>query len=87
MQAELNKYFPTDISNLILEKHYKSMFHISIKNLNKEIKIDRKRAYIDPDDSDYETDDDEEFGENSYIEYFIKKRFVTFRATFYDSDD
>jgi|688.fasta_scaffold1365232_1 hypothetical protein len=27
MQAELNKYFPTDVSNLILEMHYKSMFN------------------------------------------------------------
>lgn len=34
MQAELNKYFPVDISNLILEKHYKPMFNKVLNFLN-----------------------------------------------------
>lgn len=35
MQAELNKYFPNDISNIILDIHYRSMFY----NVMHELKI------------------------------------------------
>ena len=35
MQSTLNKYLPTDITNIILEFHYKSMYSEVIKELKK----------------------------------------------------
>ena len=59
MQAELNKYFPTDISNLILEKHYKSMFSQSIVKMKKE-SDDTRTHYYESSDSEEEEDTDDE---------------------------
>ena len=33
MQAELNKYFPNDTSNIILDIHYRTMFYESIDQM------------------------------------------------------
>lgn len=39
MQSTLNKYLPNDITNIILEFHYKSMFSEVLKELKKSIFI------------------------------------------------
>jgi hypothetical protein len=70
MQAELNKYFPAVISNLILEKHYKSMFNDClsfIKNIaeNETILLDD-----DSDDDDYQ---------NAEISYFRNQCFRRYK--------
>lgn len=36
MDIELNKYFPNDITNIILEIHYKSMYTIVMKQLKRD---------------------------------------------------
>ena len=79
MQAELNKYFPTDISNLILEKHYKSMFSQSIVKMKKE-SDDTRTHYYESSDSEEEEDtddedddeDDRQARENCFIYHFIR---------------
>lgn len=81
MQAELNKYFPTVISNLILEKHYKSMFSQSIVKMKKESEACRIHYYESSDseeeeDTDDDDDDDEEDDrqsrENVFVSQFIR---------------
>ena len=83
MQAELNKYFPTDISNLILEKHYKSMFSQSIVKMKKISEDCRTQYFGSPDcegdddtDEEVDTDDeddeeDKQSRENSFVLLFI----------------
>jgi hypothetical protein len=76
MQSTLNKYLPNDITNIILEFHYKSMFSKVLKELNKSIFIyNRILDHINEDElkltfymcamshvrfSDYRNDDDDE---------------------------
>jgi hypothetical protein len=74
MQAELNKYFPTVISNLILEKHYKSMFSQSIIKMKKGSE-DCRIHYYESSDSEEDTDDEddeenEQSRENSFVLQF-----------------
>jgi hypothetical protein len=76
MQAELNKYFPTDISNLILEKHYKSMFSQSIVKMKKESEACRIH-YYESSDSEEDTDDSDDEDdsppwENVFVSQFIR---------------
>lgn len=76
MQAELNKYFPTVISNLILEKHYKSMFSQSIVKMKKESE-DCRMHYYESSDSEEDTDDEDDeediqSRENRFVLQFIR---------------
>ncbi len=72
MQAELNKYFYNDITNLILEYHYKTIFNNSIKEMKKEIDVDRTYYYDNEEEDD--SDDEEDYidhRENYFISQFI----------------
>jgi hypothetical protein len=72
MQAELNKYFYNDITNLILDYHYKTIFNNSIKKMKKEIDRARTRYYDNEEEDD--TDDEEDYvdyRENYFISQFI----------------
>lgn len=57
MNNELNKYFPAEISNIILDFHYKSMFS---KAMDEMLKVKADRAdFIVEDIFDIEDDDED----------------------------
>jgi len=58
MQAELNKYFYNDITNIILDYHYKTMFNESVKVIIDFIKVNT--SILDSDDEDDEDNDNYE---------------------------
>lgn len=51
MNNELNKYFPTDITNIILEIHYKTIFNESIEYLNEKT-TEFREVFFEKEDSD-----------------------------------
>jgi len=71
MNNELNKYFPEDITNIILEIHYKSIFNESILKLEEYMTSDRYES----DDDEDEDDDDipKDWSERYYINSFRGK--------------
>jgi hypothetical protein len=69
MQAELNKYFPTDITNLILKMHYKAIFQRSLGFMMNE--MDWIRHIFDPDES-----------ESYFIKHFHNKMFYIYENRF-----
>jgi hypothetical protein len=73
MDNELNKYFPTDITNLILEMHYKSMFDISISKMKERMSDDRFEGESGSDSEDEDDDEDasKDWSETFYINSFI----------------
>lgn len=74
MQAELNKYFYNDITNIILDYHYKTMFNESVKVIIDFIKVNT--SILDSDDEDDEDNDDYE------IYYFRKHWFESYGRRF-----
>ena len=65
MQAELNKYFYNDISNIILDYYYKTIFNDNIREIKKvSMKNGTMKLYSDTDfkykNDDNEDDDDDD---------------------------
>jgi hypothetical protein len=79
MQAELNKYFYNDITNIILGYHYKTQFYEVIKELAKNIK---NHGWLIEREEDYEDEDGEEFidYEKYPIECFIHDYFCSCKS-------
>lgn len=88
MQAELNKYFYDDITNIILDYHYKTMFNESIKAITDFIKgntniLDSDESNDESDESNDESDesDDERYDKRNYeIVYFRSRWFDRYRS-------
>jgi hypothetical protein len=74
MQAELNKYFYNDISNIISDYHYKTQFYEVMKELTDFIK--ENTWLIDDDNEDSEDEDDQPYE----IKFFIGKYFSTYKS-------
>jgi hypothetical protein len=76
MQAELNKYFYNDITNIILGYHYKTQFYEVIKELTKAIK--EHGWLLGPVDDE----DDDEYGDYQKhpIECFIHDYFCSCKS-------
>jgi hypothetical protein len=65
MQAELNKYFYNDISNIISDYHYKTQFYEVMKEMTDFIK-ENTWLLDDDDNEDSEDDDDNEDSEDNH---------------------
>lgn len=103
MQAELNKYFYNDITNIILDYYYKTMFYNNIIEIKK---VAGRRGTMLPYSDKHtvpvsETDDDSDDEDDSgvsmedakphvvkfWIENFRRSMFHTFRLRYHRTYD